>query len=192
MTRPLLIAGIDLSLTSTGIALVTTQPDADGHTKRIESKGHAKASLAQRNTRLTRLAKAITDEAGGADLVVIEGPSFGQTRQGGQHDRAGLWWIVVNLLREEYSSTVVEVPPACRARYATGKGNAAKDMVLASVVKRYADWDVTGNDVADSLVLAAMGARHLGHPIETSLPTTHLAAMAGVAWPANTTGGTNT
>jgi len=103
MTRPLEVAGIDLSLTSTGIARICWDRDqgpgapADApllawpFTRRIESKGHAKASLAQRGARLERLAIEITDEVGDAELVVIEGPSFGQTRQGGQHDRAGLW-----------------------------------------------------------------------------------------------------
>jgi len=189
MTRPLLIAGIDLSLTSTGIALITTQPDADGRTRRIESKGHAKATLAQRNKRLTCLARDVTEQAAGADLIVIEQPAYSR-QVGSMHDRSGLWWVVVNLLSEEYAATVVEVAPTTRARYATGKGNAAKDLVLAAVIKRYPDWDITGNDVADALILAAMGARHLGHPIESSLPTTHLAAMAGVAWPATITGGT--
>jgi crossover junction endodeoxyribonuclease RuvC len=182
MTRPLIVAGIDLSLTSTGVALITTQPDPDRHTRRIESKGQAKATLAERNTRLTRLARAVTDEAGGADLIVIEQPAYSR-QVGSMHDRSGLWWLVVNILVEDYTGTVVEVSPTTRARYATGKGNAAKDLVLASVIKRYPDWDVTGNDVADALVLAAMGARHLGYPIEMSLPATHLAAMAGVAWP---------
>jgi crossover junction endodeoxyribonuclease RuvC len=55
--------------------------------------------------------------------------------------------------------------------------------VLAAVVRRYPHTDVTGNDLADALVLAAMGARRLGFPIETSLPVANLAAMTKISWP---------
>jgi crossover junction endodeoxyribonuclease RuvC len=182
VTRPLLVAGVDLSLTSTGVATVWAPPEAGGRLKRVESKGAKGATLAQRCIRLDRLARAITDEAGRADLVVIEAPAYSRT-VGSMHDRSGLWWLVIHILTEDYACTVVEVAPTARARYATGRGNAGKDQVLAAVCKRYPDWDVTGNDVADALILAAMGARHLGHPIETSMPATHLTAMAAVAWP---------
>ena len=65
---------------------------------------------------------------------------------------------------------VAEVAPALLKKYATGKGNAAKDEVLASVVRRYPQVDISGNDISDALVLAAMGARQLRTPIETSMP----------------------
>lgn len=190
-----LVVGIDLSLTSTGIAALRWG-DLDSHgvtstwTTRVQSKGQAGASLAARIRRLRNLRQAIVDYASGADLVVIEGPSYAQANAAAAHDRSGLWWQIVDLLDDDFGCTVVEAAPKCRIKYATGKGNLGKDAVLAAVVRRYADVDVTGNDVADALVLAAMGARHLGHPIEDSLPATHLAAMAGVAWPATTTGGT--
>jgi crossover junction endodeoxyribonuclease RuvC len=102
--------------------------------------------------------------------------------------RAGFWWLVAwRLWVRGY--TVVEVPPATRTRYATGRGNASKDDVLSAVIRRYPHVDVNGNDEADSLVLAAMGMRHLGRPIEPllgracALPQTHLAAMDAVTWP---------
>jgi crossover junction endodeoxyribonuclease RuvC len=183
------IVGLDLSLTSTGVATIET---GDGHehctVERITSKGSKDATLYQRQARLHNLRLDICLRAGMADLVIVEGPSFGQARQGGQHDRAGLWWNVVDWLinnaeADGWGVPVAEVPPATRSRYATGKGNAAKDAVLAAVVRRYPQVEVTGNDEADALVLAAMGARHLGHPIEDSLPQTHIAALDAVRWP---------
>lgn len=171
------IVGLDLSLTSTGVASIT---DGDITVRRVQSKGRKDATLHERRDRLADLAAAITEHAQDATLVVIEGPSFGQHRQSGQHDRAGLWWLVVDLLAEV--TRVVEVPPASRSKYATGKGNASKDAVLAAVVRRYLAVDVTGNDEADALILAAMGARHLGQPID-DMPLTHTAAMTKVAWP---------
>lgn len=184
----LLVVGIDLSLISTGIAGIRWG-DIDAPrltsswTTRVESKGRADATLAARMRRLRNLRSAITDHAAGADLVVIEGPSYAQKTAASAHDRSGLWWQIVDLLDDDFGCTVVEVPPTCRIKYATGRGNASKDQVLAAAVKRYPDVDVTGNDVADAVVLAAMGARHLGHPIEPSLPQAHLDAMTKIRWP---------
>ena len=84
-------------------------------------------------------------------LGVIEGPSFG-SKGAGQHERAHLWWELAGLL-DELCRDVIEVPPTNRAKYATGKGNAGKDEVLAAVVRRYPDVNVTNNNEADSLVL---------------------------------------
>ena len=196
----MIIIGLDLSLTSTGVArldvgagtptvkLATITSKAP--TARRGPKGEAlPASLDQRHTRLHNLRLDICLHAAAADLVIVEGPSYG-SKTGHQHDRSGLWWIVADWLMQPESGdgwekTVVEVPPSCRMKYATGKGNASKDAVMLAAANRYRDLvEVTGNDVADALLIAAMGARHLGLPIESSLPQTHLAAMDGVHWPA--------
>lgn len=177
------VVGLDLSLTSTGVATIVTddlrRPEYRG-VERITSKGSKTATLIERSDRLNTIVGQVCVLAAGADLVVVEGPSFGQARQGGQHDRAGLWWLVVNALHAN-NLCVAEVPPATRARYATGKGNAPKDGVLAAVIRRYPDIDVTGNDEADALILAAMGARSQGCPID-DLPKAHVAAMDAVRW----------
>ena len=183
------VAGIDLSLTSTGIARACFETTSDGHelmwpfVRRVKSTGRAGASLDERWRRLAGLVETIADEVADAALVVIEGPSFGSTsaKSASMHDRSGLWWQLVALLRETYRLPVVEVPPTVRAKYATGAGNAGKDAVLAAAVKRYPTWDITGNDIADAVILAAMGCRHLGHAID-SLPQIHLSAMTKVRW----------
>lgn len=173
------VIGIDLSLTSTGIA------HTDGYVtsvRTVKSTGKKDATLEARWERLVHLTNEIVAGTPIDAIIIIEGPSFGQARQGGQHDRAGLWWMVVN----EFSirgNLVVEVPPACRAKYGTGKGNAAKDAVLAAVVRRYPDVMVDGNDQADALILAAMGSRWLHQPIDVGLPLTHTAGMTKVSWP---------
>lgn len=175
------VVGLDLALVSTGVA------DNTGTVERIVSTGKANATLSQRATRLGELADQVITAASGwpaypvPALVVVEGPSFGQSRQRGEHDRAGLWWLVVHQL-VDLGVPVAEVPPAVLKRYATGKGTAAKDAVLAAVVRRFPAVEVTGNDQADALVLAAMGADHLGHPM-VPMPATHRAALQAVAWP---------
>ncbi len=177
------VVGIDLSLTSTGICVVLGHgPSPDISVYRHRSEGRAGATLTERFARLRDIRWAVLDAVGADDdLVVIEAPSLGQSRQAGTHDRAGLWWTVVQALMAR-GIPVAEVPPSVRAKYATGAGNAGKDTVLAAVVRRYPQVEVSGNDEADALVLAAMGARHLGEPID-SLPQVHLAAMSKVRWP---------
>lgn len=190
----MIIVGLDLSLTKTGVAhlLVADGKQPEVALETIESKagpvrhnekGEAlMPSLGARRYRLDGLRARIVRACQGADVVAIEGPSFAS--KGGQHhDRSGLAWLVIDTLFAE-GFTVVEVPPNNLKMYATGKGNASKDAVMLAIANRYRDLvEVTGNDVADALGIAALTARYLQHPIEPSMPQTHLRAIATVAWP---------
>lgn len=169
--------GLDLSLTSTGMA----QVDDDGTyaTMRVKPRpgmaGHE---------RMNWLVEWICDHGGRPALVLVEGPSYGNQgtgRQSGHHERAGLWWLVTNRLYNAGLHIVV-VPPAALKRYATGKGNAGKDDVLREVVRRFPAF-TGGNDEADALVLAAMGADRLGWP-PVAMPATHRSALEAVDWAA--------
>lgn len=168
--------GLDLSLTATGIAVI--EEDGTYTTRVLPSKGTKGATLRDRGVRLHNLAADIVIAACTADIVCIEGPSYGQTT-GSHHDRSGLWWLVVDALMGE-DLDLIEITPAQVKKYATGKGNAGKDAVLASVIRRYDAAPVETNDEADAFVLAAIAARLDGHPIETSLPQTHLDALKAV------------
>lgn len=175
------IVGLDLSLTSTGVAVADELDVVEVEQIRTKPTG---AGLVARRERLRRIRTELRPWMHDADLVVIEGLAYA-SRSPHATERAGLWWLVVDHLLADHVPVAV-VSPTARAKYATGKGNAGKDQVLAAVVRRYPDVDVTGNDEADAVVLAAMGARSLGYPIEaggiTGLPKTHLEAMTKVAW----------
>ena len=183
------IIGVDLSLTSTGVAVIDT---VDGQllditlrtiTSKPTKAKDATTSLHDRAVRLDRIERDLFEGPlfGHFDLAVIEAPSYGSSN-GGKHERSGLWWAVVRRLKDQVGA-VAEVPPSSRMKYATGSGQADKDKVLAAVIRRYPHVPVDGNDQADALLLAAMGARHLDQPVEDSLPITHLAAMDKVEWP---------
>ena len=180
------VVGLDLSLTRTGIASVykTGIAAPTWFVDSIPSKGEKDANLRERHLRLDALTSGIRCEVidRSPSLVVIEGPALARVG-GSNHDRSGLWWLVVNTLMAACVPVAV-CPPKSRAKYATGNCNAGKDEVLLAVSRRYPQVSIRNNDEADALVLAAMGARHLGCPVESSLPKTHLAALPGVEWPA--------
>lgn len=170
------IVGLDLSLASTGVAVIAGRHAA---VDRIQTKPRGDALHARRG-RLADIRAHIRVWTTSTDLVVVEGLAYA-SRSPHATERAGLWWLIVDDLLAR-DAPVAIVPPSSRAKYATGKGNAGKDQVLAAAIRRYPDTNVTGNDQADALILAAMGARALEQPID-DLPKTHLDAMAKVAWP---------
>ncbi|WP_432138953.1 hypothetical protein [Streptomyces sp. bgisy154] len=166
------VAGIDVSLTGTGIA-------TRGGTTLITSTGRRKDSIAQRRTRIKGIVDRVLLEIGVVDLAVIEGPSH-HSVGGSVWDRAGLWWRIVDRLCAE-DIPVAVMPPMSRAKYATGNGASRKDAVMEAARRRYGA--VLDNDnEADALVLRAAGLDWLGQPL-AEVPAGHRAALAGVQWP---------
>jgi crossover junction endodeoxyribonuclease RuvC len=180
LSRP--VVGIDPSLTSTGLALVHL--DGTVETRRIQSKGSKEATWAERGGRIRRLATQITDPIVPESLVVIESPSYASVSTS-SHDRSGLWWQIFQGLMG-WQCQIIPVTPAQRMTYAVGKGGGRgtdKDNILAATIRRYPDIDITGNDIADAVILAAIGARLIGQPLEASLPQANLKALNKLALP---------
>ena len=162
------VLGLDLSLTCTGVA-------GRGWTDTI--KPHAKMRGEDRLLFIRQ--QIVTTWVPGAALVAVEGPSYGSTGRG-QHERAGLWWMVACALRT-HGVPVAVVPPSSLKKYATGRGVGDKDDVMREVTRRF-PWFAGKNDEADALVLAAMAADHLGQPM-ADMPKTHRVALDAVQWP---------
>lgn len=173
------VVGLDPSLTSFGVAVVGGGSPA--LVARVKSTGRRGDDVVARQRRIHDLGTSVLEYVPTHALVVMEGPAYSSSTSG-MWDRAGLWHDVLRRLISRGHEVVV-CPPTSRAMYATGKGNAGKDAVLAAVVRRYPDVDVAGNDEADALVMAAMGARLLDAPLEDSLPQSHLRALAGLELP---------
>lgn len=168
--------GLDLSLTGAGIGLLSDSGRMA--TARLTSKT-AGMLIADRRERLRGMRDEVLRYVGSPVLVVVEQPAYNQT-SGQQHDRSGLWWLVVDALVGR-GICVVEVVPQSLKRYATSKAGASKDEVLATVARRYPEVDLSSNDEADALVLARMGGTHLGWlPVEFAYQRT---AMEVVDWP---------
>jgi len=170
------VVGLDLSLTSTGVATIDPEGVVVLDRWRPNATGHP---------RLDWLGDQVAHVIAGARLVVMEGPAYGSAKlasASGQHERAGLWWLVAHQVWRAGIPMAV-VPPNVRAMYGAGKGNAGKDEVLAAVIRRHPALPIRGNDQADALILAAMGVRHLGRPLEEFLPQENLRAMERTSWP---------
>jgi hypothetical protein len=180
-SRPPLVVGLDLSLTSTGVA-----GDGWADALRFKGRGHG---------RLRWLRDEIRDRTRAAELVVIEGAAYGRGGQAGHHELAGLWWLIAQDLWERQIPYAV-VNPHSRTIYATGSANPAKDhprhqrariakgMVRDAVATRYGvECEGAGRyDKADAFILAAMGLHWAGSPL-AAVPDTHSRALDAVTWP---------
>lgn len=165
----MIIAGIDPSLTSTGVAVVRSPERVETATVTSKPPAAGTETVRTRFERMEKIAAKILELIDDADVVGIESPAYGMRNAGKVHDRSGLWWWVVGQL-EARGVPVVEVTPPSRMMYATGKGNAGKDLVLITAAATYKQAAITGNDVADAVVIAAMVSRLSGQPIELRAP----------------------
>lgn len=182
-----LVVGIDPSLTSTGIALVR-----DGKVKELYHRGSTSSgeSVRDRSDRISGLADDVVSSLHGLrfDAMVIEAPSHG-SRFGKPHERAGLWWAIVSQFAYELDAPVYEVAPQSRAKYATGNGGSKKAIVYAAVKETYGpllvgnplNVTLSNHDEGDALLLASMGSRVLGCPVEAAEPSEgQLAALTSL------------
>ncbi|MGW1463878.1 hypothetical protein ACWCPT_05920 [Streptomyces sp. NPDC002308] len=164
-----LVIGLDLSLTSTGVA-------GAGWSDVIRTKRRG-------DDRLHHLVTVIGDFVKSADLVVMEGPSYGHAALAGHEDLAGLR-VLVRQYCYRHRIPYGVVPPSSLKLFATGNGRADKGMVRSAVADRYGHHTEGAGryDQADAYTAMAMGLHHLGHPLA---PITGRAfdALAGCAWP---------
>jgi len=153
--------GLDLSLTSTGLARL--RRGGAGYTWTVTSTGRRGDTLTERATRIRVAAAAITTDIHDGDHVVLEAPSYGSTGSS-SWDRAGLWWTVVTRLCAR-NIPIHLCPPSTRAKWATGSGRADKAAVAAAVTRLLPHIEVSNSDEADALALAHLCAVHLGYQV---------------------------
>ena len=184
------VVGLDLSLTSTGMS--------DGETNQVVHTA-AGQPLEARMDRLVRgvLSFVLMGDRGAgrissapnADLVVIEGSSFGSRGPG--HEELAALRILVRHRMWRMGVPFALVPPTTLKKYTTGDGRAAKAQMVAAVDERHraglAGVKVRDGryDMADALALAAMGYDYVGHPLPQHFPAPppHRASLASVQWP---------
>lgn len=151
------VLGVDPSLTSLGVALLTDTSVSAGA---IASKGKRSDTLAMRDARITALVEGVRPWVPSGGLVVIEGPAFGAPG-GSTWDRAGLWHRLVNMFFA-MGCEVAVAAPGTRAKWATGNGKSDKAAVAVAVSRLFPELELDNSDAADALVMAAIGAQVLG------------------------------
>jgi Holliday junction resolvasome RuvABC endonuclease subunit len=144
------IMGLDLSLTSTGVSI-------GGLTTSIRSKNKGSERLLEIRNEILALA-----QEAGVQIVAIEGYSYA-SRHSQAHSIGELGGVVRVALRE-LGVTVVVIPPTCRAKFATGKGNSGKSEVMSAIsAKTGIIWSGgDGNDRCDAWILEQMTLTYLG------------------------------
>jgi len=144
------LMGLDLSLTSTGVSI-------EGVTSVIQSK-------AKGAERLSEVTKSILHECLEKEIscVVIEGYSFAS--RSGQAFSIGELGGCVRMTLFECNIPIIEVPPTCRAKFATGRGNASKGEVISAISAKTGIIfsGASGNDECDAWVLEHMALTYLG------------------------------
>lgn len=190
------LTGLDLSLTSTGIARLELDDDgtvAGSSTHVVKGPGITKGTPWDvRADRIRVQSLAVVDELlpiigrTPPDLIVVEGSSFGSNLPGASELHGLRWRTYATLAR--HGATLVEVAPKTLKLYVTGRGDATKPHVVQAIRRHYGDrFDLPLlradglEDVADATGLVAMGARSIGHPIDLDHPT-RTRAMRAPRW----------
>ena len=185
------VAGLDLSLRATGIAVLALSPVCA--TKLIATttvgrdgiKGEGYPARARRIVAQTR--RVLAQIPGDVELVVIEGPSYG-SQHGAQMDRYALWMGVYSSLQAQ-GVPIAVVAPGTREKWATGSvprgidRKARKARVLAAVRGMWPDARIRNDDEADALALASIGAHYLGWPLPFETKPRHTTGLQAVEWP---------
>jgi crossover junction endodeoxyribonuclease RuvC len=148
------IVGLDLSLTSTGVAVAYNTPDGEiGIMNQAIIPGKKDRGF----VRIETIRRLIDPWFNGASAVFMEGLSYASHTPTAL-ERAGLWYLVASGLWKR-NIPVYALPPTTLKKFITGKGNAEKSMILKEVYKRFGI-ECETDDEADAVGLAVLGATY--------------------------------
>lgn len=184
MNRPMRVVGLDLSLTSTGLS--------DGRSTFVIQTKPSEVLEA----RLGRLVQGAMDfvlwspegrHQRLADLVVIEGASYGSKGSGVEQLSALRLMVRHRLWKRGVPFALIS--PSTLKTYTTGNGRASKPEMVAAVDARHGtDFAAVKlahgrYDMADALGLAAMGYDHVGRPLTVDPAGPNRSSLDSVTWP---------
>lgn len=185
MIRPLRAVALDLSLTATGIAVTHDQVGEPRLACRTISPRRRPTANIIDHARLHETFQAVAAAlACKPDLVVVEflpavtGTGGAPLRLAELHGALKHWmW--------SKGHRYVDVAPQHVKTYATGQGNAKKELVRAEVTARYGDLLHIGtNDEADAVGLLTLALDAYGQPLAgREVPAGNRAAVGKVDWP---------
>lgn len=161
--------GLDLSLTSTGVSI-------GGDTFSIKTKNKGLERLVEITDKILNSVQTHQPVA-----VIIEGYSFG-SKFSRAHALGELGGVVkVALYRENFD--IVEVPPKCRAKFATGNGNSNKQDISMSLKQQFPTIfeNQHNDDECDAWVLEQMAYAKLGESSH-NWSNSQLSALDKIDW----------
>lgn len=172
--NPRHVAGIDPSTKCIGYA------DPTGVTHRIEPRHGASDNALRLDELETGLGRAIAIHPPRPDLILIEGYSLHSPGRLALIRLGEIGGVIRRMLRAN-GFEYVEIPPSSLKRFATGRGNATKDQMVAAAIRLGARGSVN-DDEADAFHLRRMG--RVAHGLESHLASHELDAIAscGVMW----------
>jgi crossover junction endodeoxyribonuclease RuvC len=144
-----IIVGLDLSLTSTGVAICTSETEEVYTLKKSKHTGVK---------RLIELRETIREIVTDADMVVVENYAFGARNQAHQ---AGELGGVVKVMLHEMGKKWILVAPTQLKKFVAGGGRRTKELIIMQVYKRWGVECFT-SDEADAFTLAKIGQALVG------------------------------
>jgi Holliday junction resolvasome RuvABC endonuclease subunit len=161
------IAGIDFSLTKTGIAIATQRVDGSVimNTSTVTSTGHNGDTLAERSARLDDHIAAVYDATLTCSLIILESLSFGNRSSDEGRLWAGWWMLVCRYRRADIP--VATISPASLKLAIAGKAAVDKSVLGRCLVKLWPDLEYANDNEADAGGLAHLGAVRCGWGVPT-------------------------
>ena len=179
-----IVAGIDPSLTNTGVAALR-----NGRPVLLDSIGHPNHNVKDWDNRVRRITSEATavmlrihDCVGVPDLTAVEEPLMFVAKSADSYDRYALFVKIIEQLLF-WNAPYAVVNNQTRARWATGYGSSAKRSaadptgstkrrdvkveVLEAVRRTWAPWKhhIKDDNQADALTMSEMCARRLDEPL---------------------------
>lgn len=178
----MIIAGIDPSLTGTGITVLENGNPVALH--KIGYPGHDGASDLERARRVVALRHEVVAYVRhfAPELVLIESPAYSQNK-GSACDRHAYWHYLIHEFGVAGDERYAGVSPTNLKRFVTGNGSADKKMIVETVTTWWPFRQLKNDNIADSAGLAAMGAAWAGDPLPFELRRVQQNALEVVAWP---------
>ena len=139
-------------------------------------------------TRQANVLQTVMATIGSGDLVLIEGYAF-SARSSSDAPLKELGGLVRHAVLERTGTYPIVVAPALLKKFATGKGNCKKDLILLEVFARWGE-RFTDDNAADAYVLARIGLALVTKPtlpkfqqecVKKLLDSLHVSQLARVA-----------
>lgn len=146
-----IILGLDISLVETGYCVYSTNCTVCGVIKSSPRKNR----FERYDHILSKIAYIVNTHK--PDLAIIEGYAFGCHGRA-VFDLAEIGGIIKHWC---YNKGLLfhEIPPTTLKKWATGKGNATKDIMMLKCYKRFGI-EFTNNNECDAYLLARYGEEH--------------------------------